>query len=137
MTDPALTRRSVLAGAAAVGVTSAIVACGSDTGTSSAGGAANTGPATLKASEIPVGGGTVIAAQQVVVTQPTMGTYKAFSAVCTHQGCLVSGVQNSTIFCPCHNSQFSAADGSVVSGPANQALPARTVTLKGDTLTIS
>ena len=114
----------------------ALAACGSGpdtgTGTGSAG-----GPATVSAAEVPVGGGKILTAQSVVVTQPTAGTYKAFSAVCTHQGCVVSGVANSTITCACHNSQFSAADGSVITGPATKALAAKTVSVSGDTLTVS
>jgi Rieske Fe-S protein len=139
MTNPAISRRTVLAGAAAAGVTSALVACGDDTPATSGSGnsQATSSPATVKAGDVPVGGGTVVADQQVVVTQPAEGTYKAFSAVCTHQGCLVTKVENSTITCSCHNSTFSAADGSVMSGPANRALAARTVSVNGDTLTVT
>lgn len=74
------------------------------------------------ASDIPVNGGKVYEAQQVVVTQPSAGQYNGFSAVCPHQGCLVSSVENNTILCPCHGSQFSATDGAVIQGPAAQGL---------------
>jgi nitrite reductase/ring-hydroxylating ferredoxin subunit len=43
--------------------------------------------------DVPEGGGTVFKEQKVVVTQPKEGEFKAFSAVCTHQGCLVSKVE--------------------------------------------
>lgn len=43
-------------------------------------------------SDIPVGGGTIFQDERVVVTQPEEGTFKAFTAVCTHQGCVVSEV---------------------------------------------
>ena len=72
-------------------------------------------------SEIPVGGGTIFADEQVVVTQPTEGEFKAFTAVCTHQGCHVSSVSDGTINCACHGSQFSIDDGSVEPGPATLA----------------
>ena len=49
-----------------------------------------------------------------MVTQPTEGDFKGFSAVCTHQGCLVANVDGGTINCTCHGSQFSIEDGSVV-----------------------
>ena len=54
------------------------------------------------ASDVPVGGGMVFTAAKVVVTQPTKGEYKAFSAVCTHVGCMCNQVADGTINCPCH-----------------------------------
>ncbi|GAA2103621.1 Rieske (2Fe-2S) protein [Microlunatus panaciterrae] len=80
------------------------------------------------ASAIPIGGGEVFDGPQVVVTQPTQGSFKAFTAVCTHQGCLVGSVTD-TINCPCHGSRFSIADGSVVAGPALAPLAARKITV--------
>jgi Rieske Fe-S protein len=123
----------VIAGAAAIGVTSALVACGSDPEPASTG--AGTAAKTVSASEVPVGGAAIVG--DVVVSQPTAGSYKAFSAVCTHQNCLVSRVEGTRITCACHGSQFSATDGSVITGPANRALIGRTVTATGDTLTIT
>jgi nitrite reductase/ring-hydroxylating ferredoxin subunit len=89
------------------------------------------GPALAQLADIPVGGGKVFPEQKVVVTQPTAGVVKAFSAVCTHQGCLVTGVEDGNIVCPCHGSAFKLADGSVAAGPAKQALPGVTVTVSG------
>jgi nitrite reductase/ring-hydroxylating ferredoxin subunit len=86
--------------------------------------------------DIPVGGGKIFAPQQVVVTQPVKGTFKAFSSICTHQSCPVAAVTD-TINCDCHGSKFSITDGSVVNPPATQPLAARTVTVKGDILTVS
>jgi Rieske Fe-S protein len=70
------------------------------------------------------------------VTQPTAGTFKAFSKVCTHQGCTVASVSNGHINCACHGSTFSATDGSVVNGPAKTPLAETKVTLSGDSLVI-
>src|SRR5262249_14207044 len=67
-----------------------------------------------QASEIPVGGGMVFTDHKVVVTQPAMGSYKAFSSVCTHAGCQCNQVTNGQITCPCHGAAFSIKDGSVV-----------------------
>ncbi|MEZ5191458.1 MAG: Rieske (2Fe-2S) protein [Nocardioides sp.] len=82
-----------------------------------------------------MGGGLIVAAQKVVVTQPTEGEFKAFSAVCTHAGCLVSSVSD-TINCVCHGSAFSIADGSVVSPPATKPLPAAAITVDGVSITL-
>ena len=81
------------------------------------------------AADVPVGGGTVYTAAKVVVTQPSRGVYKAFSAVCTHVGCVCNQVANGTINCPCHGSKFKITDGSVVTGPATAPLPGKTVSV--------
>jgi Rieske Fe-S protein len=120
----------VIAAAGAAGLAVALTACGSDDGSGS--GAAAAGTTLAKTSDIPEGGGKILADQGVVVTQPTAGTYKAFSSKCTHQGCAVSGITNGVITCPCHHSQFSVADGSVKKGPATEPLPAQKITVSGD-----
>jgi len=79
------------------------------------------------ASDIPVGGGKIYTAAKVVVTQPTRGQYKAFSAVCTHVGCIMSEVANGTIDCPCHGSEFKITTGAVVTGPAPAPLPKKQI----------
>jgi Rieske Fe-S protein len=147
-------RRVLAAGAVGVGAAGLLVACGSDdepaasspspATTSSAPSAADPsesaaagGNALAATSEIPVGGGKIFTAEKVVVTQPAAGDFKAFSAVCTHQGCLVSQVEGTEIICTCHQSRFSASDGSVVGGPAPSALPAQTITVDGTSITLS
>jgi Rieske Fe-S protein len=84
------------------------------------------------ASDIPVGGGAIYKAAKVVVTQPASGQYKAFSAVCTHVGCLVNKVTSGTIDCPCHGSEFKITNGAVVAGPAPSPLPARQIKIVDD-----
>lgn len=84
--------------------------------------------------DVPAGGGVVLAAEQVVVTRDAQGEVRAFSAVCTHQGCLVSGVEAGLIVCPCHGSAFDAASGRVERGPATADLPAVPVSVDGDTV---
>ena len=56
------------------------------------------------------------------MTQPTEGEFKCFTAVCTHQGCIVSSVQAGGIRCECHGSAFSIEDGSAVNPPATEPL---------------
>jgi Rieske Fe-S protein len=87
--------------------------------------------ALVQTAQVPVGGGVVLEQQRVVVTQPQAGTFKCFTAVCTHQGCTVSEVKGGTINCPCHGSAFKVADGSVAKGPATKALRAIDITVDG------
>jgi len=84
--------------------------------------------------DVPVGGGKIISGVNVVVTQPVAGTFKGFSAVCTHQGCIVATIANGTIDCPCHGSKFSIKDGSVVGGPAPSPLPTVAITVQGTSI---
>lgn len=81
--------------------------------------------------DVPEGGGVVLADQEIVVTQPTAGEYKAFSSICTHQGCPVADVEKGTINCDCHGSMFAIADGAVVAGPAPSPLPPVEVSVDG------
>ncbi|MGW3177395.1 Rieske (2Fe-2S) protein [Streptomyces sp. NPDC001153] len=162
-TGPA--RRTVVAAAGAAGLAAALTACGSgdnssDTANTGAGSSGTTGStgssgttgstgssqnsggsaggtALAKTSDIPEGGGKVFKDQGVVVTQPAAGQYKAFSSKCTHQGCAVGSVANGVIVCPCHNSHFSAEDGSVKQGPATQPLPAAKITVSGDEIKLA
>ena len=105
-------------------------------GTGSGPGAASpNGPAVLaRTSDVPVGGGTILADKKIVITQPTAGTFEAFTAVCTHLGCLVGTVSGGTINCPCHGSKFSIANGSVVNGPAASPLAAVSITVQGTSI---
>ena len=157
--DTRATRRGVLAGVGLVGLAGAISACtssgsnGTPSGTSgganggtsadapgapsapaaSTPAAAGNGANALAAtSEIPVGSGRIFTAEKVVVTQPVSGDFKAFSAVCTHMGCIVNQISNGTIDCPCHGSQFSIKDGSVVGGPAPSPLAAEAIKVSGE-----
>ena len=139
------TRRAVLAGAAGLATVSVLAACGDDSTSSSAGSGSNTtagnntaGKNTLpKTTDVPVGGGVVVGAADVVITQPSAGQFKAFSATCTHQGCTVADVSGGTINCGCHFSKFSASDGSVKNGPATQPLPEKKITVSGTTITVA
>ncbi|MFF3874217.1 Rieske (2Fe-2S) protein [Streptomyces sp. NPDC001978] len=159
MTDSA-TRRGVLAtGAAALAV--GCVSCGNDSGgqatdsvketesaketegvteKASAAAAPSMAPAgqdLARTSDVPVGGGKVFAAEQVVVTQPVKGEFKAFSAICTHQNCTVATVANGMINCPCHSSLFHVADGSVAHGPAMQPLAPAHITVDGNSIRLT
>ncbi|MEU6713260.1 Rieske (2Fe-2S) protein [Nonomuraea sp. NPDC046802] len=142
----------MFAGVGAGGLALAISACGggSDTAQTSGGtesgapqagasqsSAPQAGGALAKTADIPVGGGTIFKDQKIVVTQPTSGQFKAFSAVCTHNGCTVGSVENGVIVCPCHNSKFGIADGAVTDGPADKPLPAQEIKVEGDQITLA
>ena len=86
---------------------------------------------------MPVGGGRVLPEAELVVTQPTAGEFRAFSSTCTHSGCAVRDVVEGTINCPCHGSRFSVVDGSVVTGPATEPLPAVAVRETGGQVTLA
>ncbi len=91
----------------------------------------------VSTAEVPVGSGIIMPDAAYVVTQPEKGSYKAFSKICTHQGCAVTMITNKEIVCPCHGSHFSISDGSVVSGPAPKPLPEAKATVSGSTITVS
>lgn len=151
-TVPDLTRRGVLRGVAVGGgVIPLLSACGDDTAspepspTGDASGSAEPSASasasggagvSVAAADVPVGGGTVLTDEKVVVTQPTKGEFKAFSAICTHQGCTVGSVVGGKIQCPCHGSMYSIEDGSVVGGPAPTALAAKKVSVEGDEIVV-
>jgi Rieske Fe-S protein len=69
------------------------------------------------------GGGLILASDHVVLVREADGQVKGFSSTCTHQGCTVALVVKGIIQCPCHGSQFSAANGAVIQGPATRPLP--------------
>ncbi|GAA2583247.1 hypothetical protein GCM10010399_11330 [Dactylosporangium fulvum] len=152
--NPCAARRALLLGAGVLGVTVLAGCGGDDPAPPAANGAAsgapsaagttaaanpfdNTGAATepgeaappagalVAVKEVPVGGGLIVK-DTLLVVQPKQGTIKAFRASCPHQGVLVEppSAGNPIIMCPGHNSQFKAADGSLVRGPATRGLSA-------------
>lgn len=153
------TRRTVLGGAAAVAGAVALGGCTTygdepqaappaadggaapTTGAPASGGVPPAGGAPAanalaQVSDIPVGGGKVFGDKAIVVTQPQAGTIKAFSAKCTHQGCIVSEVVGASINCACHGSVYNSADGSVVEGPATRPLAPVKVTVEGSSIMV-
>jgi nitrite reductase/ring-hydroxylating ferredoxin subunit len=128
-TPPRLARRTVLAvGAAGVGSV-ALAACGGG-GTSAATRPKKDSRLTAL-SAVPVGGAVKVdlGGSPVIVARPTASQTVAFSAICTHQGCVVDPVGR-TLNCPCHGSQFNALTGQVLQGPAVDPLPRIPVTVK-------
>jgi len=91
-------------------------------------------PSLALTSDVPVGGGKILADKKIVITQPRAGSFEAFTAICTHQGCTVSSVSGGTVNCPCHGSKFSIANGSVVTGPAPSALAPVSIKVQGTSI---
>jgi nitrite reductase/ring-hydroxylating ferredoxin subunit len=140
-------RRTVLCGLAAalLGPAALAAACGGGSSGGGSGGAGgggtgagagsggNAGAALARLSDVPVGGGIVVATPSgmAVLVQPTAGTVKGFNAACTHQGTIVGTPKGGVITCPNHGSQFNAADGSVERGPAAAPLTPIDVRVQG------
>jgi Rieske Fe-S protein len=123
-----------LAGPAAYGgAPSSAAGTGSTAGASSAAGG-NASTVLASTAEIPVGGGKVLTAQKIVITQPQAGSFHAFTAICTHLGCIVNTVSGGTINCPCHGSKYSIVNGSVVNGPAPLPLAAVSIKVQGTSI---
>jgi len=130
------TRRTILLATGAVTLTVGCAEYGdenSDSGSSSV----KAGTELARTSEIPVGGGKIFKDEKVVVTQPKQGEFKAFSNICTHQGCQVTSVSGGTINCPCHGSKFNITDGSVANPPADQPLPEKQIKVTGDSIELA
>jgi nitrite reductase/ring-hydroxylating ferredoxin subunit len=142
------TRRSVLGLAVSVGAVGVVAACGGggDTAepaasTSQPAGegsvpetsAGPSGEVLVAAADVPVGSGLVLTDVDVVVTQPAAGEFKAFSSVCTHERCPMSGVSD-RIECTCHGSRFDLRDGSPLRGPATRPLSEIPVRVEGDSV---
>jgi nitrite reductase/ring-hydroxylating ferredoxin subunit len=140
-------RRTVLQVSGVLAVGGVLAACGGGAGSEPAGaaagaaseaaGASGEGAAIALVGDVPVGGGVVNDEVAIVVTQPSDGSIKAFTAVCPHQGCLVSEVVDNEIICPCHDSRFSAVDGAVLQGPATEGLAAASVVVQGDSIVLA
>ncbi|GIF44928.1 Rieske (2Fe-2S) protein [Actinoplanes xinjiangensis] len=153
------TRRVVLMGAGGLGMAAALGACstdssgtnpngtdfnnnpvpagseGTEAGSTGAGSGSAGGTVLVAASKVAVGGGVIL--DDLVVTQPSEGTFKAFSKLCTHQGCPVSKIQGGQIKCTCHNSDFSIETGAPTAGPAQKPLTETPVTLDGDNVVMA
>jgi len=98
------------------------------------GGSGAGGGSLAKLSSIPVGGAVSATGPdgaKIIISRPAAGTVAAFSAICTHQGCVVVPA-GKELDCPCHGSVYNAATGAVINGPAPRPLPAVNVKVSGD-----
>lgn len=144
---PSTSRRALFAGAGALGVAGVLAACGDDETPAPDTGDGNTpttgapapqpGDVIAKKSEVPVGGGIVRGELGVVITQPTAGEFRGFTAICTHKQCVLANVSEGTINCGCHGSKFAIADGKVADGPAPTDLPSKELKVEGDDIKLA
>ncbi|GGF33478.1 iron-sulfur protein [Marmoricola endophyticus] len=129
-------RRTLVRHAAVLGVGGVslplLAACGPLGGDETEAEKPSSGQKIAATSDVPVGGGVILDDPGIVLTQPTEGTFKAFSPICPHQGCSVTKVTDGEIDCPCHGSRFSIEDGSVKQGPAQKGLEKVAVTVSGN-----
>lgn len=99
-----------------------------------AGGAAGGKVLVGSTADLPANTGKVVpvGSKPVIVTNTDAGV-TAFSAVCTHLGCIV-GFDSTVrqIVCPCHDGHFNPANGAVISGPPPRPLTPVTVSIEKD-----
>lgn len=109
MTSFQCNRRTFLIGSATTFAGAVLVACGG-----------KEAPQDLSVSDVPVGSAVIV--DKFIIAQPKEGEYKAYSAVCPHQGAPITVVQGSEVKCTKHGSVFDISDGHVINGPAQQPL---------------
>jgi cytochrome b6-f complex iron-sulfur subunit len=98
------------------------------------GGAAGGKVLVAKVADIPPGEGKVVpvGSKPTIIVNTAQGL-KAYSAICTHLGCIVAyDPGSSAIVCPCHDGRFNPLNGSVLSGPPPTGLPPQDVSVEGD-----
>ena len=148
-TSHQFSRRSALGvGGGALGA-AVLAACGGDSDGSDGGSSGGSespsetptpkkGEQIASVSDVPVGGSAEaeVDGEKILLSQPNKGEIKAFSSVCTHQGCAVKP-DGAELHCPCHQSIFDAATGEVKSGPAPEPLPSVPVKVNGDKIVAS
>ncbi|MFF2010448.1 Rieske (2Fe-2S) protein [Streptomyces sp. NPDC058195] len=129
-------RRTVLKGAALAGAAGlGVAACSTDSKLGHAETPTPTAPVELGPPDaVEVGQSKLYRNERVIVSCPAKGQYKAFSAQCTHAGCLLDKVEDNVGTCPCHGSHFDTTTGKAMRGPATAPLPAVPVRVEGGKL---
>ncbi len=72
---------------------------------------------------------------QIAVANVT-GTFYAFGDTCTHMQCsLAEGdLEETTVICPCHGSEFDVTSGEVLRGPAREPVDSYEARVEGSNL---
>ena len=71
-----------------------------------------------------------------LVARTAQDTFSVLSAICTHEGCTITGFSGNQFVCPCHGSQFTTS-GGVVNGPATRSLSSFAAQFTGGVLTFT
>jgi Rieske Fe-S protein len=74
--------------------------------------------------------------QSFLVARTGQDAFNAMTAVCTHEGCIITGFSPGRFVCPCHGSQYNTS-GQVQEGPANRALRTFATRFTNSVLTIT
>jgi cytochrome b6-f complex iron-sulfur subunit len=85
--------------------------------------------------ELEAAGGLIVPVedQPVVLTIGANQEVNAFSAICTHLGCVIKWESTGRyIVCPCHDGRFNAQTGAVISGPPPGPLPRHNIIVDDD-----
>jgi nitrite reductase/ring-hydroxylating ferredoxin subunit len=77
-----------------------------------------------KTTDVRVGGmrSVTVAGRPLLITQPRRGTFRAFDATCTHEGCLVTQLVGTRLVCGCHGAKFDSNTGAAAGGPVVRGL---------------
>ncbi|MEX2016714.1 MAG: Rieske (2Fe-2S) protein [Candidatus Hydrogenedentales bacterium] len=71
-----------------------------------------------------------------LVARTGENSFNAFTAICTHEQCTVTGFQSGVFVCPCHGSQYNT-NGQVQQGPATRQLQQFATQFTNNVLTIT
>lgn len=131
----AVSRRAALGAGLAAGAAVAAGCANSGSFDPDASTAAHQTGVLIPLADVPVGGvaSVTIDRRPAFVARPTADTVRAFSAICTHQGCTVVAAGD-LLLCPCHRSHFELLTGKVLRGPAVKPLAPIDVAVDGDSV---
>ena len=149
-----ISRRRFCAGACQVAsgatVATLFTACGGGSSPTSPSGMASrlgvrTGQFTGTGVQVTVGGSALADVGGAALGESTAGVFlvartgesafSAIDAVCTHEGCTITGADGATYVCPCHGSRYNRS-GQVLAGPARASLRQFATTFTGGVVTI-
>ena len=153
--DTNVSRRTFVAGTAGAALAMLFAACGSKDGSSSSPSGPSSTPVDLAvlngsftgtkiqiaAAGSPlsdVGGAALVQsiAGPYLVSRTSASSFTAIEAVCTHEGCTITGADGGNYVCPCHGSRYTRS-GQVVLGPATASLRQHATTFADGVVTIT